>query len=113
MVTIDKLRRGLTRYVDTEVLPHLQGKDKWMVAGVLTMYLGKLPAIIQAAANNEAIKMLGIIAADGSVDVEYIINSIKPIARNTPASFQLPLSSSTITMREDDLDLILDYINGG
>lgn len=113
MVTIDKIRMGLTRYIDTEVLPHLQGKDKWIVAGAATMYLGKLPAIIQAAGNNEAIKVLGIIAPDGSVDVEYIINSVKPIARNTPASFQLPLSASTITLRENDLDIIMEYITGG
>lgn len=77
------------------------------------MYLQKLPAIVKAAANKEAVKALGVVADDGAVDVEFIINSIKPVARTTPAVFQLPLSTSTITLREEDLDTILKYITGG
>ena len=113
MVTIERIQRGLSRYIEEQVLPHMQGKDKWLVAGGATMYLQKLPAIVKAAANKEAVKALGVVADDGAVDVEFIINSIKPVARTTPAVFQMPLSTSTITLREEDLDTILKYITGG
>lgn len=110
MVSVEKLQRGISRYIEVEVLPHLSGKDKWIVAGAATMYLSKLPAIIQTAAQKSAIKVLGVITEDGMVDAEYIISSIKPAAHSSPATFTLPLSTSTITLRETDLDVLLRYI---
>jgi len=54
--------------------------------------------------------MLGVIAPDGTVDVEAIINSLKPAARVTPAEIPIPLTGGSVTVTEQDLDMILRYI---
>lgn len=110
MVTIEQIQRGVSKYVEEQMLPHMQGKDKWMVAGIATLYLSKLPGIMVKLREKEMINVLGLFDDEGKVDAEMIINSIKPVARSTPASFDLPFSNATITLKAEDLDMILRYI---
>lgn len=110
MVTVDRIQRGVSRYLDEQLMPHLSGKDRWIMTGIATLALQKLPQIIQSYTSNTAVQMLGIIAPDGTIDVEAIINSIKPAARKTPADIPIPLTGGSITVTEQDLDMILRYI---
>lgn len=110
MVTVDKLQRGLAKYIEEQLLPPMKGADRWIVTGAATMGLAKLPAILQQAQNNAAVKALGLIGADGTIDFEGIIKSVKPAARQTPASFKIPFTSGVITLTENDLDIIARYI---
>lgn len=110
MVTIDRVQRGVSRYLDEQLMPHLAGKDRWIMTGIATLGLQKLPQIIQTYGSNPAIQMLGVIAPDGTVDVEAIINSLKPAARVTPAEIPIPLTGGSVTVTEQDLDMILRYI---
>jgi hypothetical protein len=110
MVTIDKVQRGLARYLEEQVLPPMSGGDRWIVTGAATMALAKLPAMIQQAQLNPAVKALGLIGTDGTIDIEGIIKSVKPAARQTTASIKIPFTSGVITLTESDLDTIQRYI---
>ena len=110
MVSIEKIQKGAARYVDVEMLPKLDGKDKWIVAAAVSLYLSRLPAIVQGIKSNPAIKILNIISEDGqSIDLDMLISSIKPAARQAPASFKIPFGG-TINFTDSDIDSLKNYI---
>lgn len=110
MVTVDKIQRGISRYLDEQLMPHMKGKDRWVMTGIASLYMAKLPQIVQAFGAKPAVSALGIIGADGTIDIESIINSIRPAAKHCPAEIAIPLISGSITITEQDLDNILRYI---
>lgn len=107
MVTVDKLQRGLARYMDEKVLPSMRGADRWIITSAVTLALGKLPALVQSGG---ALKTLGVIGADGTIDVEGLIQSVRPAARATPITINIPFTGGAITLTEQDLDVIARYI---
>lgn len=110
MVTIDKVQRGLARYIEEQILPPMKGADRWIVTGAATMGLAKLPELIQQAQNNGAVRALGLVGADGTIDIERILESIRPAAHATPASIKVPFTGGVITLKAEDLDVIKRYI---
>lgn len=109
MTSIDKIQRGATRFVDMELMPKLAGRDKWIVAGVVTLCIKRLPALVEKAKANDTIKLLDVIGEDNSVDLEAVYNSIKPAAAQTPAAINIPLGG-TITLTGSDIDTLYNYI---
>lgn len=109
MTSIEKIQRGATRFVDMELMPKLAGRDKWIVAGVVTLYIKRLPALIEKAKSSEALKLLDVIGEDNSIDLEAVYNSVKPAAAQTPAAINIPMSG-TITITGADIDALYNYI---
>lgn len=109
MVAIDKIQKGLVRYADAELLPKMQGKDRWVITGFLTLLAARIPEIVRSAADQPAIKLLGIVGSDGSVDIESLLNSIRPAARQSPAVLSIPFGGD-IKFSEADLDTLYSYI---
>lgn len=110
MVTIDKIQRGISRYLDEQLIGKMKGIDAWTLPGFATLYLANLPNIVSDFASKPLGAYSGVFGADGTVDVERLFNSFKPAARKTPATLKLPISNSPITFTEQDLDMILRYI---
>lgn len=108
MYSVDKIQRGVARFVETELMPKMDGKDKWIFAGISTLALNKLPQYVKKYSEKEAVKLAGIMTAD-AVDVEAVIAAIKPAAHQTPAAFKIPFGG-VITLTESDLDTILEEI---
>lgn len=104
MYSIEKVQQGTARYIEAEILPKLDGKGRWLVTGAATLYLSKLPVLLSSP----------IIAASGivngtNIDVETLIDSIRPAARKSPAVIDIPLGGK-LTLTESDLDLLLNSI---
>ena len=111
MVTVDKVQRGLAKYIEEQILPPMKGTDRWLVTGAAAMALAKLPAMIQQQLQSGgALKALGVIGTDGTIDIDGIIKSVKPAAKSSPASINIPFTNGTITLTEADLDVIQRYI---
>ena len=110
MVSIEKIQRGAARYIDTELLPKVDGRDKWVLSAAVTLAIAKLPAAIQSLNSKEAVKALGLISADGmSIDLDALIASVKPAARQAPAVFNIPFGGS-IAFTEADIDALYKII---
>lgn len=109
MTSIDKIQRGASRFVDMELMPKLAGRDKWIVAGVVTLYIKRLPALLEKARSSEAVKLLDVIGEDNSVDLEAVYNSVKPAAVQTPAAINIPMGGM-ITITASDIDTLYNYI---
>lgn len=110
MVTLEKVQRGAAKYIDAEILPKLQGKDKWVVTAASTIFLAKLPSLLQSFNSNAMVQAMGIIGSDGTIDLETLVASVKPAARQTPAKINIPFGGE-VTLTESDLDTLYSYIN--
>lgn len=108
MYSVDQIQRGAARYLETELLPKMDGKDKWIFTGIATIALNKLPQLVKQYSEKEAVKATGIMTAD-AVDVETLISAVRPAARISPATFQIPMGGK-ITLTEADLDSLLNEI---
>ena len=109
MVSIDKIQRGVAKYLDIELLPKMQGKDRWIMTSAATLYLAKMPEMLKALNEKPAIKMLSLVSEDGNVDVEALINSVRPAAKQAPLAINIPFGG-TLSFSEADLDIIYKYI---
>lgn len=109
MLSIDQIQRGAARFVDTELMPKLAGRDKWIVAGVVTLYIKRLPVLVEQLKSKDAVRLLGVIGEDNSVDLEAVYNSIKPAAAQTPVQVNIPMGG-TITITGTDIDILYNCI---
>lgn len=109
MVTVEKIQRGLTRYIEEQLINKTHGIDSWMV-GLVLMYVANIPNIISRAAKQPLYAMSGAFAEDGTVDLDKIILCLKPGAKRNSAEVKLPITGTTINLAEQDLDIIADYI---
>ena len=60
-VTIDKIQKGLTAYIDTEISPTLEGWEKIGFCTASALILRNLPATFDQLRNNQFIQMLGVL----------------------------------------------------
>lgn len=104
MYSIEKVQQGTARYIESEILPQLDGKSRWLVTAAATLYLAKLPAVL----NTPAIAMTGLVNGN-TIDVETLINSIRPAAKKSTATINIPLGGK-LTLTEADLDALLNSI---
>ena len=109
MISIDQIQRGAARFVDAELMPKLAGRDKWIVAGIVTLYIKRLPALVEQLKSKDAVRLLGVIGEDNRVDLEAVYNSIKPAAAQTPVTVNIPMGG-IITITGTDIDILYNCI---
>ena len=109
--SMDKVQRGVARYIDDELIAKSDGKTKWIMTGVASLYIAKLPHLLHQIKDKGAVKILGIISEDGGVDIDSIAASIRPAAKKSPMEITLPFGGGTIRFTENDIDMLLDYIS--
>jgi hypothetical protein len=109
MVTIDKIQRGLTRYIEEQLINKMHGLDAWL-GGLPLMYVANLPNIVKELAKHPLFALSGAIAEDGTVNIDKLAACLKPGARKNPAEISLPFTGTKLAMTEQDIDLIVNYI---
>ena len=75
MVTAMELKSGIGDWLQTRLMPRLDGKRQFLLGTVYGVGAGKMDAIISAAAENGAVKALGIIQPDGRIDIDTLYNA--------------------------------------
>ena len=108
MVSIDRVQRGVSRYLDTELVGKMEGLNKWLFAAAASAYIGSAPTLLDKLRSNKLLAPLNLVNEAGEVDVEKIYAHLKPAAAKCPAPITLPVG--TITLTEADVDAIYNYI---
>ena len=109
MVTIDQAMRGVAKYADDEIIPHLP-MGKGIGAGIamaLIMDGGK--SRILALKDHPAVQMMGIMDSEGNIDLDRLYNA----ARTRVDGKKIPLTIPVIgELRFDvnDVDRLYKYI---
>ena len=108
MVSIDRVQRGVSRYLDTELVGKMDGLNKWLFAAAASAYIGSAPTLLDKLRSNKLLAPLNLVNEAGEVDIEKIYAHLKPAAAKCPAPITLPVG--TITLTEADVDAIYNYI---
>lgn len=109
MVSMDKVKRGLARYLDEEFTNKMNGWQKWVFGVGSAMFLENFTSVAQKAKENPVVKALGLIDDSNNVAVERIHQQLRVQAQKGSITFEIPMLGS-ITLHEADVEKLYNYI---
>ena len=104
MVSMEKVKAGIARFVDREIAPGLSGWDKVIVAGGLAVVIKNLPGLI---AKYPILSTIGV--GEDEVDIDSLYDAAIPYV-NDKMPVQIPVIGITLKIGKQELDAIYRYI---
>lgn len=108
MVSIDRVKRGIARYLDSELIK-MTGWQKWVFGAGAAMYLENFASVVSKLREHPAVNALGIINETGDIAVEKLYQHLRIQAQKGPITFDVPMVGR-ITLSEADVDKLYQYI---
>ena len=109
MVTIDQAMRGVARYADNEIIPHLP-TGKGIGAGIaLALIMDGGKSRILALREHPAVQMMGVMDADGNIDLDRLYNAARPRVDGQKLPVMVPIIGE-LRFDVSDLDKLYRYI---
>lgn len=108
-VTIDQVKNGLAKYIDSEIVSKIDGLGKWLIpiAGA-SIISSKVEPMIKE--NKPMLVSLGYMYEDNLIDIDKVHQDIKRVAHDKgPIKEHFPIIGS-ITFSEADIDALRRYI---
>lgn len=111
MVSIDRIERGVAKYLDTELMPQLRsgGFERVLVGTAASLVIRKAGAMVASYKDNKVVKMTGIMDDDGNIDVDAIATELKNNISDAGVKAEIPVIG-TVTFHKDDVDKLREYI---
>ena len=91
MVTTHQVIKGMTKYIDSDMLPKLTGSKYWVMALVSGMAVKSAERIMCELQKQPVINALGLINDHGEVDIDQMYQILKRAADKTPAEVEIPM----------------------
>lgn len=112
MVELNQVKAGLEAYINEEIIAKLPGWKKWVFGAGASMFLANAEKTVQSLAENKMVKMLGIIAPDGKLDIETAYREISKQAETTgPITIDIP-AIGALKFAKSDIDRLYQLIMG-
>ena len=109
MVTIDQAMRGVAQYADNEIIPHLP-TGKGIGAGIaLALIMDGGKSRILALKDHPAVQMMGIMDAEGNIDLDRLYNAARPRFDGQKLPVTVPIIGE-LRFDVSDLDKLYRYI---
>lgn len=112
MVHINKVKNGIVKYLDTEVITKLPGWKSWVFGAGAIIMLSRIDAVIAQVKEHPVVKAMGIIDGD-MVDVETLYSAFKKQAQTVGAvDISIPMIGD-LRMGASDIDRLYSMIMEG
>ena len=111
MISIERVKRGVARYLDEEFTNKMTGWQKWVFGAAAGMYLENMTAVVERLRSNELIKGLGVMDDSGNIDVEKLYRHFYAEAQKGPVTFTAHILGA-VTMNGGDVEKLYRYIEG-
>lgn len=111
MVSIDRVERGIARFLDVELAPNLpkEGAGRVFAGAAMAIIIKRVGGLIRGYADSGIVRGLGVIDAEGNVDVDLLREVIKGNMSESGLAVSIPLAG-TITLHRSDVDTLYRYI---
>lgn len=111
MVSIDKIEKGIAAYMDSEIMPQLPngGLEKVLAGTAMSLVIRRSGNILDGYKNNKAVQMLGLMDADGNVDVDILAEELKKNISSDGLKVEIPMIGK-MTFHKEDVDKLHEYI---
>lgn len=114
MVTINQVQRGMTEFVDREIIPHLSGFERVVVGGGAGLISAKLPAVMDSLMDTPVVSALSLYDKAGQmVDIDAVYNAVKPYIGNEQFPVKIPVAGVTLKMGQAEIAKLYQYIKEG
>lgn len=114
MVHINKVMNAVAKYVDTDLVPKLDGWQKWIFGAGVGLLMSGLPSKVDELRKMPIISFMGVIDDKGMVDVERLFNELMKQARKSSITVDLSkMMLPTLTLDHTDVEKIYRYIQEG
>ena len=109
MIGATEAVNGLTRYVDNEILPHVDGWRKVALGAYVGLAGNRAVELLSKAADSPALAMTGAFTREG-IDIDMVYNEIvKRVSE--PVKVDIP-TIGVFTLTASDIGTIYDYMRG-
>lgn len=112
MIPYNQVVNGVTKYIDSEILPKVDGWSKIAVGIVLAGAVKKGDAVVEQIKTIPIVKMIGIVDEENRVDIEVIYEELKKQVSVEPLRMELP-GVGKVTFTREDVDKLYSHIVGG
>ena len=109
MVTIDQAMRGVAKYADNEIIPHLP-TGKGIGAGIaLALIMDGGKSRILALKDHPAVQMMGIMDEEGNIDLDRLYNAVRTRVDGKKIPWDIPVIGE-LKFDANDVDRLYKYI---
>ena len=112
MIPYNQVVNGVTKYIDSEIIPKVEGLSKIAVGIVLAGAVKRGDTVIEQIKAIPIIKMIGIVDDENRVDIETIYEELKKQVSIEPLRMELP-GVGKVTFTREDVDKLYSHIVGG
>lgn len=109
MVSMDKVKRGIARYIDEEFTNKITGWQRWVFGAGVAMFLENWTSNIQKLKDVPVVKSLGLLDDMNNVAVERLHQQLRIQSQKGPITFEVPMLGS-ITLHDTDVEKLYNYI---
>lgn len=111
MVTMKQIEQGVAAYLDTELMPQLPstGLEKVLAGTAISLFIRRSGTILDGYKNNKTVQMLGIMDAEGNVDVDLLASELKKNIPDEGVKVEVPMIGS-MTFHKEDVNKLHEYI---
>ena len=112
MVHINKVKNGIVKFLDAEVITKLPGWKSWVFGAGAILILSKIDTVIDQIKEHPVVKMMGVVEGD-MVDVEALYAAFKKQAQTVGAvDIEIPVIGA-LRMGASDIDRLYNFIMEG
>lgn len=112
MATMEQVRNGIVRYIDSEILPHLTGFKKYGLGIYTALAADNLEETINRYKNTPFVSIMGVIDHNGNIDIDKVYRiAISQIPAGERFVIPIPIIGEYLTLTKNDIDKLYELIN--
>jgi hypothetical protein len=112
MVTLNQVQNGIVKYLDSEIVPNINGWQKWVFGALASTAMLKTTNIFNALKENLLVKMLEIIDGNDNIDIDTLYREFLKQAQKGAVTFAVPMIGP-MTLNHTDVEKLYRYITEG
>jgi hypothetical protein len=111
MVSIESVERGLARYIDKEIMPAIKtdGVKGFAIGTAASLLVKRGGNLLRAYAQNPMLQQMGLVTADGAIDLDAIRDAAKQNIPQSGMAVDLPMGIS-LRINTADVDSLYKAI---
>lgn len=112
MVSMDQVKTGLVKYIELDLLPHLDGIKRIALGLYTSLAAENAVKLAMQHIQHPAVAMLNVIDEAGNVDLDKLYNTVVPMfADGKKETIRVPLIGE-FRIDKSDVDKLYRYIRG-
>lgn len=114
MVTIQQVKAGVVKYIETDILPHLAPWKQIAMKAYVLMAADNVARMILEMRTKPEIAVMGVIQDNGDVDIDRVYQIMASMMQSgEKIPFTIPFLKDEFKLDKSDLDRLYKYIKEG